>query len=134
LRIALHAGPVYRHINPITGHTDYIGTHVSHTARIEPITPPGKSLRLAKRLLRSLHLRVLVTSLAIMSDKRLGLKDTALSRLIMSAVANFNSDHAGIIVCSDDADRNRMATRINEAISVEETLRGKLIRVNRPSG
>jgi hypothetical protein len=32
LRIALHAGPVYRHINPITGHTDYIGTHVSHTA------------------------------------------------------------------------------------------------------
>lgn len=42
LRIALHAGPVYRHINPITGHTDYIGTHVSHTARIEPITPPGK--------------------------------------------------------------------------------------------
>ncbi|HEY9637461.1 MAG TPA: TRAFs-binding domain-containing protein, partial [Coleofasciculaceae cyanobacterium] len=42
LRIALHAGPVYRHVNPITGHTDYIGTHVSHTARIEPITPPGK--------------------------------------------------------------------------------------------
>ncbi len=42
LRIALHAGPVYRHINPITGHTDYIGTHVSHTARIEPIAPPGK--------------------------------------------------------------------------------------------
>jgi class 3 adenylate cyclase/tetratricopeptide (TPR) repeat protein len=42
LRIALHAGPVYRHINPITGHTDYMGTHVSHTARIEPIAPPGK--------------------------------------------------------------------------------------------
>jgi len=42
LRIALHAGPVYQHTNPITGHTDYIGTHVSHTARIEPITPPGK--------------------------------------------------------------------------------------------
>lgn len=42
LRIALHAGPVYRHVNPITGHTDYIGTHVSHTARIEPIAPPGK--------------------------------------------------------------------------------------------
>jgi class 3 adenylate cyclase len=42
LRIALHAGPVYRHINPITEQTDYIGTHVSHTARIEPITPPGK--------------------------------------------------------------------------------------------
>lgn len=42
-------------------------------------------------------------------------------------------DHAGIIVCSDDPDRNRMARRINEAISAEETLTGKLIRVNRPS-
>jgi class 3 adenylate cyclase len=42
LRIALHAGPVYRHLDPITGQISYIGTHVSHTARIEPITPPGK--------------------------------------------------------------------------------------------
>jgi class 3 adenylate cyclase len=42
LRIALHAGPVYRQVNPITGYIEYIGTHVSHTARIEPITPPGK--------------------------------------------------------------------------------------------
>lgn len=43
-------------------------------------------------------------------------------------------NHAGIIVCSNDPDRNRMAMRINEAISAEETLAGKLIRVNRPSG
>lgn len=42
LRIALHAGPVYRYTNPITKYTSYIGTHVSHAARIEPITPPGK--------------------------------------------------------------------------------------------
>ncbi|HEY9875096.1 MAG TPA: adenylate/guanylate cyclase domain-containing protein, partial [Candidatus Obscuribacterales bacterium] len=42
LRIALHAGPAYRHLDPITGQISYIGTHVSHTARIEPITPPGK--------------------------------------------------------------------------------------------
>lgn len=42
LRIALHAGPVYRIIDPITGKINYTGTHVSHTARIEPITPPGK--------------------------------------------------------------------------------------------
>jgi class 3 adenylate cyclase len=42
LRIALHAGPVYGHTDPITGQTNYIGTHVSYTARIEPITPPGK--------------------------------------------------------------------------------------------
>ncbi|UBF29090.1 TRAFs-binding domain-containing protein [Kovacikia minuta CCNUW1] len=42
LRIALHAGPVDRNVDPITGQVNYIGTHVTHTARIEPITPPGK--------------------------------------------------------------------------------------------
>jgi class 3 adenylate cyclase/tetratricopeptide (TPR) repeat protein len=42
LRIALHAGPVDRHIDPITGQMNYIGAHVNHAARIEPITPPGK--------------------------------------------------------------------------------------------
>ncbi|MBD1807454.1 DUF5615 family PIN-like protein [Microcoleus sp. FACHB-SPT15] len=42
-------------------------------------------------------------------------------------------NHSGIIVCSNDLDRNRMAVRLNEAISAEETLTGKLIRVNRPS-
>lgn len=42
-------------------------------------------------------------------------------------------DHYGIITCKDDVDRERMARRINEAIASEETLRGKLIRVNRPA-
>ncbi|QZZ23282.1 DUF4071 domain-containing protein [Leptothermofonsia sichuanensis E412] len=42
LRIALHAGPVDRNVDPITGQVNYIGTHVNHAARIEPITPPGK--------------------------------------------------------------------------------------------
>ncbi len=43
-------------------------------------------------------------------------------------------NHAGIIVCKDDRqDRQRMATRISEAISNVETLRGMLVRVNRPS-
>lgn len=42
LRIALHAGPVSRKINPLTGQMNYVGTHVNHAARIEPITPPGK--------------------------------------------------------------------------------------------
>ncbi|MDF0553926.1 DUF5615 family PIN-like protein [Kamptonema sp. UHCC 0994] len=44
-----------------------------------------------------------------------------------------NSDHAGIIVCTNDQNWERQATRINEAISTLETLRGLLIRVNRPS-
>ncbi|MEG5057361.1 DUF5615 family PIN-like protein [Microcoleus sp. A2-C5] len=42
-------------------------------------------------------------------------------------------DHAGIIVCKDDSNRERQAARINEAIANLETLRGMLIRVNRQS-
>lgn len=42
LRIALHAGPVYGCIDPVTRQPNYIGTHVSRAARIEPITPPGQ--------------------------------------------------------------------------------------------
>jgi hypothetical protein len=44
-----------------------------------------------------------------------------------------NSEHFGIVVCTNDTDRNRMATRINEAIASEESLEGKLIRVVRPA-
>jgi class 3 adenylate cyclase len=42
LRIALHAGPVYKFTDPVTGDRSYGGTHVSRAARIEPITPPGQ--------------------------------------------------------------------------------------------
>ncbi|MCC5635704.1 DUF5615 family PIN-like protein [Nostoc sp. CHAB 5844] len=42
-------------------------------------------------------------------------------------------EHSGIIVCTNDPDRYRMATRINEAINQEESLTGKLIRVVRPT-
>jgi hypothetical protein len=43
-----------------------------------------------------------------------------------------NIAHAGIIVCTEDLNFKELANRINEAISAQETLRGKLIRVNRP--
>jgi len=42
-------------------------------------------------------------------------------------------NHAGIIICTQDSNWERQATRINEAISALDTLNGKLIRVNRPS-
>ena len=42
LRIALHAGPVYSCVDPVTGQASFTGTHVSRAARIEPITPPGQ--------------------------------------------------------------------------------------------
>jgi len=43
-----------------------------------------------------------------------------------------NNHHAGIIVCTLDADSEGQAQRIHEAIQQEPTLFGKLLRVNRP--
>ncbi len=42
LRIALHAGPIIPFIDPVTGRANFLGNHVIHAARIEPITPPGQ--------------------------------------------------------------------------------------------
>jgi hypothetical protein len=42
LRTALHAGPVYLCTDPVTRLPNCIGTHVSHAARIEPITPANE--------------------------------------------------------------------------------------------
>ncbi len=44
-----------------------------------------------------------------------------------------NSKHSGIIVCTNDSDRSRMANRINKEIALEKSLEGKLIRVVRPA-
>ncbi len=41
LRIGLHAGPVVPCVDPILERKKYTGTHVSRTARIEPVAPPG---------------------------------------------------------------------------------------------
>lgn len=43
-----------------------------------------------------------------------------------------NAEHFGIIVCTNDPDRPRMATRSSEAIAASESLQGQLIRVVRP--
>lgn len=41
IRIALHAGPVFETIDPITGRPNFYGAHVNRAARMEPITVPG---------------------------------------------------------------------------------------------
>ncbi len=41
LRIALHAGPAFEILDPVTQKMGFTGTHVSRAARIEPVTPPG---------------------------------------------------------------------------------------------
>jgi class 3 adenylate cyclase len=42
LRVAVHAGPAYACIDPVTGRQNYLGAHVALAARIEPVTPPGE--------------------------------------------------------------------------------------------
>ncbi len=44
-----------------------------------------------------------------------------------------NSAHFGIIVCTNDTERPRMAARIDQALAAQESLKGKLIRVVRPA-
>jgi class 3 adenylate cyclase len=41
LRLGGHVGPVFPVENPIMGTPGFMGSHVSRTARIEPVTPPG---------------------------------------------------------------------------------------------
>lgn len=41
LRLGGHLGPVFPTHDPVLGLTAYMGSHVSRTARIEPVTPPG---------------------------------------------------------------------------------------------
>jgi class 3 adenylate cyclase len=42
LRLGGHVGPVFRVRNPIMGSGGFMGSHVSRTARIEPVTPAGE--------------------------------------------------------------------------------------------
>ena len=41
-------------------------------------------------------------------------------------------DHAGIVVCSFDADFVALAQRIHNAIAAQPSLQGVLLRINRP--
>ena len=41
LRLGAHVGPVFPTQDPVIGRLAFMGSHVSRTARIEPVTPPG---------------------------------------------------------------------------------------------
>jgi hypothetical protein len=41
LRVALHAGPLFRCLDPVTGQPNFTGKQVVPAARLEPVTPPG---------------------------------------------------------------------------------------------
>jgi class 3 adenylate cyclase len=42
LRLGAHVGPVFPIRDPVLGTAGFMGSHVSRTARIEPVTPPGE--------------------------------------------------------------------------------------------
>jgi hypothetical protein len=42
LRLSGHIGPVFPIIDPVLGTPSFLGSHISRTARIEPVTPPGE--------------------------------------------------------------------------------------------
>jgi class 3 adenylate cyclase len=42
LRLSGHVGPVFPFIDPVLGTPSFMGSHISRTARIEPVTPPGE--------------------------------------------------------------------------------------------
>ncbi len=44
-----------------------------------------------------------------------------------------NSEHPGMLICSDDQDFLRLADRTHEALLGEDSLQNKIIRVTRPS-
>ncbi|MGK7880906.1 MAG: DUF5615 family PIN-like protein [Crocosphaera sp.] len=70
-----------------------------------------------------------VLALAI-SDNRAVI---TLNRYDFIRLHRLNSRHFGIIVCTNDSDRQRLATRISEAIAYHKSLQNKLIRVVRPN-
>ena len=41
LRLGAHLGPVFPILDPVLSLRSYMGSHVSRTARIEPVTPPA---------------------------------------------------------------------------------------------
>ncbi|WP_219930032.1 DUF5615 family PIN-like protein [Nostoc commune] len=55
-----------------------------------------------------------------------------LNRVDFIRLHRCNSNHFGIIVCTNNRNWEQFAARIDEAVTAEETLQGKLIRVVRP--
>jgi predicted nuclease of predicted toxin-antitoxin system len=56
-----------------------------------------------------------------------------LNRIDFKRLHRQTPNHAGIIICTEDADRLGQAERITAAIAEMVDLRGKLIRVYRPT-
>ena len=56
-----------------------------------------------------------------------------INRIDFIRLHRLDNQHFGIIVCTNNRNWEQFASRIDEAVKAEESLRGKLIRVVRPS-
>ncbi len=56
-----------------------------------------------------------------------------INRIDFIRLHRLDNQHFGIIVCTNNRNWEQFAARIDEAVRAEESLRGKLIRVVRPS-
>lgn len=72
-------------------------------------------------------------------DEEVLVRATNLNRVILTLnrsdfkrLHNKNPNHAGIVICTEDADRIGQAERIAEKVSEFENAKGQLIRVYRP--
>jgi hypothetical protein len=73
-------------------------------------------------------LTVQVLDFATINDRAV----LTLNRKDFKRLHRYQTNHEGIIICTDDANRSALAERINAAILVEPFLSGKLISVVRP--
>jgi len=55
------------------------------------------------------------------------------NRLHFKKLHRQQTDHAGIVICTEDTDFSALASRIHHSIARDEPLRGKLVSVTRAS-
>lgn len=101
--------------------------------------------RIVVKLLRSLEHDILTVQEAGKANQRIPDEDVlafaiANNRAVLTInrgdfirLHNLQPIHAGIIVCTEDLNRQRLANQIHESITNTVDLTNQLIRINRPS-
>ena len=101
--------------------------------------------RIVVKLLRELGYDILTVQEAGKANQRIPDEDVlafaiadnravlTINRSDFIRLHNLQPSHAGIIVCTEALNRQRLATQIHEAITNTVNLTNKLIRINRPS-
>jgi predicted nuclease of predicted toxin-antitoxin system len=56
-----------------------------------------------------------------------------INRIDFIRLHRHDNEHFGIVVCTNNRNWEQFAARVDDAVKAEESLRGKLIRVLRPS-